>query len=79
VATVSKYATVSVKVPVELKQELERLGIKPSKLLRRAIEEEVKRREVERIKKEIESLRSTLAKISIEDVVKFIREDREQR
>lgn len=78
-ATVSKYATVSVKVPVELKQELERLGIKPSKLLRRAIEEEVKRREVERIKKEIESLRSTLAKISIEDVVKFIREDREQR
>ncbi len=77
--TLSKYTTVSVKVPTELKQELQRLGIKPSKLLRKAIEEEIRRREVERIKGEIESLRPTLAKISVNDVVRSVREDRQQR
>ncbi len=77
--TLSKYTTVSVKVPTELKQELQRLGIKPSKLLRKAIEEEIRRREVERIKAEIESLRPTLAKISVNDVVRSVREDRQQR
>lgn len=79
VATTSKYATVSVKVPTKLKEELEKLGIKPSRLLRRAIEEEIRRREVEKIKREIESLKPALEKISIEDVVKSIRADREQR
>jgi len=68
-----------VKVPTKLKEELEKLGIKPSRLLRRAIEEEIRRREVEKIKREIESLKPALEKISIEDVVKSIRADREQR
>ncbi|MCJ7506931.1 hypothetical protein MUP05_10780 [Candidatus Bathyarchaeota archaeon] len=75
----SKYVTVSVKIPAALKGELQRLGIKPSKLLRKAIEDEVKRKEVERIRSEIESLEPTLAKITVGTVVRSIREDREQR
>jgi hypothetical protein len=65
--------TISVKVPIELKK-IKKLGIKPSNLLRKAIEEEVRSREVERIKREIEELK--LSKISIEDVTKSIREQR---
>jgi len=68
-----KYVTISVKVPIELKK-IKKLGIKPSNLLRKAIEEEVRSREVERIKREIEELK--LSKISIEDVTKSIREQR---
>jgi post-segregation antitoxin (ccd killing protein) len=56
VATMGKYATVSVKIPTTLKEELQRLGIKPSKLPRKAIEDEVKRKEVERIRSEIREL-----------------------
>ena len=74
-----KYVTISVKVPIELKEKIKKLGIKPSNLLRKAIEEEVRSREVERIKGEIEELKPLLSKISIEDVTKSIREDREQR
>jgi post-segregation antitoxin (ccd killing protein) len=74
-----KYATVSVKIPITLKEELQRLGIKPSKLLRKAIEDEVKRKEVERIRSEIESLEPTLAKITVGTEARSIREDREQR
>jgi post-segregation antitoxin (ccd killing protein) len=66
--------TISVKVPIELKEKIKKLGIKPSNLLRKAIEEEVRSREVERIKGEIEELK--LSKISIEDVTKSIREQR---
>lgn len=78
-ATLSKYATVSVKVPVTLKEELQKLGIKPSKILRKALEDEVKRKEVEKIKSEIEKLKPTLDKIPLQTVVRSIREDREQR
>ena len=74
-----KYVTISVKVPLELKEKIKKLGIKPSKLIRKAIEEEVRSREVERIKGEIEELKPILSKISIEEVVKSIREDRVQR
>jgi len=55
--------TISVKVPIELKKKIKKLGIKPSNLLRKAIEEEVRSKKAERIKGEIEELK--LSKISI--------------
>jgi post-segregation antitoxin (ccd killing protein) len=66
--------TISVKVPIELKEKIKKLGIKPSNLLRKAIEEEVRSKKVERIKREIEELK--LSEIFIEDVTKSIREQR---
>jgi polyhydroxyalkanoate synthesis regulator phasin len=74
-----KYVTVSVKVPQELKEKIEKLGIKPSRILRKAIEDEVRRKEVEQIRGEITRLKPVLSKIPIEEVVKSIREDRESR
>jgi len=74
-----KYITVSVKIPLELKEKLDKLSVKPSKLLRKAIEQELKKREAEIIKEEIEGLKPVLSKISMKDVLKSIREDRESR
>ena len=74
-----KYVTVSVKIPVKLKEELEKYGIKPSILLKKAIEEELRNREIKRIKEEIERIKPTLAKLQIEEIVRLIREDREGR
>ena len=50
----AKYETVSVKVPAEIKQKLKKYGIKPSKLLRKTLEQEIRRREIEEIKIEIQ-------------------------
>ncbi len=75
----AKYETVSVKVPVELKAKAARLGVKTAEVLRRALEEEVKRREIEEINAELERLKPVLDKISVEEVVAMIREDREKR
>ena len=47
--------------------------------MRKALEEEVKKRELEELKGEISKLKPILEKVTMEDVVKCIREDRENR
>lgn len=71
--------TVSTKIPKPLKEKMIKLKIKPSKLLRKAIEDEVKRKEMEELKGQIDKLKPILDKVSIEDIVKSIREDRDSR
>lgn len=75
----AKYETVSVKVPAEIKQKLKKYGIKPSKLLRKTLEQEIRRREMEEIRIEIQNLSDALDRIDMADVVATIREDREKR
>ncbi|MBS7654979.1 CopG family transcriptional regulator [Candidatus Bathyarchaeota archaeon] len=75
----SGYTTISTKVPLEVKEKLKKLGLKPSKVLRKAIEDAIMEEEVKRLKESIEALKPILAKIPIEDIVKSIREDREKR
>ena len=74
-----RYVTVSVKVPIEVKEKLEKLGIKPSKLLKRAIDEELRRREIEEIEDKLKELKNVLNRFSREFIVESIREDRESR
>ena len=71
------YITVSTKVRRELKEEAERLGVRISEVLRRALEEEVKRRKLEELERKLGELGGALDKIDIDRVVKSIREDRE--
>ena len=75
----SESVTVSTKIPRPLKEKMKRLKIKPSKLLRKAIEDEIKRKEIEELKEEIIKLKPILDKVSMEEIVKGIREDRENR
>ena len=74
-----KCVTVSAKIPKKLREKMQRLNIKPSKVMRKALEDEVKRREIEELKEEISRLKPTLDKISVEEIVKSIREDRDSR
>jgi len=76
---VGRYITVSVKVPVEVKEKLEKFGIKPSKILKKAIYEELRRREIEEIEDKLKELKNVLNKFSREFIVESIREDRESR
>lgn len=75
----AKYETVSVKVPAEVKQKMRKYGIKPSKLLREALEQEIRKREIEEIKSEIQELGDALDRIDMAQVVSTIRADRETR
>jgi len=79
VVKIGRYETISVKIPSELKELMKRLGIKPSEVLRKAIEDEVRKRQVQKIKEEICEIKESLDKIPMEEIVRSIREDREQR
>ncbi len=78
-ALMEESVTVSTKIPKQLKEKMQRFKIKPSKIMRKALEEEVKKREVEELKQEIDKLKPILEKVSIEDIVSSIREDRDSR
>ena len=71
--------TVSTKIPKQLKEKMQRLKIKPSKILRKALEDEVKKREIEELKEEIKKIQPILEKISTQDITNSIREDRDSR
>ena len=75
----SKYITVSAKVPKELKEKMREMNINISQLVRRAIEEEVKRREENKLRMLIAEASQSLRKIPPEESTKVIRETREQR
>jgi len=73
---VGKYVTVSAKVRRELKEEAERLGIKISEVIRRSLEEEVRKRKLEIIQRKLEEIGDVLEKLDVNRLVKHIREDR---
>jgi len=71
--------TVSAKISKQLKEKIQRFKIKPSKILRKALEDEVKKKEVEELKQEIARLKPVLERVSMDEIIKSIREDRESR
>ncbi|MEM1661004.1 MAG: hypothetical protein QXR17_07710 [Candidatus Bathyarchaeia archaeon] len=73
------YVTVSAKIPKRLKELLIKYGIKPGPIIRRAPEEEVKKRMLEELEKKSRELSKELSHVSDEEVVELIREDREGR
>jgi hypothetical protein len=73
------YVTVSAKIPRRLKELLDRYGIKPGPVIRRALEEEVKRRVLSELEENARRFSERLSHISDEEVASIIREDRERR
>ena len=74
-----KSVTVSAKVPKELRDKMHKLNVNISQLVRKAIEEEVKRREEDALRRLAAEASLTLRKIPPEEITKIIRETREQR
>ena len=75
----AKYETVSARIPPELKEKIDRYNVKTSEVIREALEEEVKRRELEELKQRLEEAKPIFDKFTTEEVVRMIREDRDRR
>ncbi|MCD6410078.1 MAG: hypothetical protein J7L98_07120 [Candidatus Verstraetearchaeota archaeon] len=73
------YVTVSAKIPRKLKELLDEYRIKPGPIIRRALEEEVKKAMSREIEEEARQLSSRIAQISDEEIAELIRKDREGR
>ncbi len=79
VVYMSRMVTVSAKISEDLKRKIEELGISPSEVIRRALEEEVRKRTRELLKKRLEEVSSVLSKVRREEWVRAIREARDER
>lgn len=73
-----EYATISAKVPKDIKHKIDDYGIKPSEIIRKSIYDEIKKIEIMQLKEETESMSSIVKKIKSKSVVKSIREDRDR-
>lgn len=74
-----KMVVVSAKVPKEVKEELKKQNVNISKVVREALEKEIKKRRVEDLKRRYSEIKPILDKISAQEVTQLIRKDREQR
>jgi predicted transcriptional regulator len=72
------YVVVATKIPRRLKELADELGIKPSHVMRKALEDEVRRRLLENLEKRAIELKKRLPEIPDEEIAELIREDRER-
>ncbi len=70
---------ITVRVNKSLKEKVRRHKIDVSKTVRAALEEEVKKRETAELTQAINQMKAILQKIPDEEIVKAIRESRDQR
>jgi hypothetical protein len=70
--------TISVKIPRGLKERLKSSRIKTSKVVRELLERKMLEEEAHRINEEVEKHKRAFDKLSVAEVVKRIREDRER-
>ncbi|MCP8313134.1 MAG: hypothetical protein H3Z53_02015 [archaeon] len=75
----AKYVTVSAKIDEELRKKLSELGIKPSEIIKMALEKEVEERMKQNLYEKTEEASKIILKVGKDSWVKAIRESREQR
>ncbi len=72
-------ASITVRIPDELKKELQETGINISEVTRKALEAEVKKIQEQRAQEAAKKLSKLLREVPDEEIIKTIRETREQR
>jgi len=74
-----KDVMITVRIPGELKESLIKYGVEVSRVVRRALEEEVKRRRLEELKRIASELGDLFSKIPDEEIVRIVKESRKYR
>lgn len=72
------YVTFSAKILSKLKKLLSKCGVNPGPVIRRVLEEEVKRRVLSELENTYKDIVEELSKIPDEEIAKLTREDRER-
>ena len=73
------YVTVSAKIRRELYAKLKKYGVPISRVVRRALEEEVRRREEEEVRAALSKAQEILSRIPSAEIVEVVRASREER
>ena len=75
----TKQVTVSARIDVELRRKLKELGIRPSEVIKKALEREVEERLKLRIYRKVERASEIIRRVGRDAWIKAIRESRDER
>ena len=75
----TKQVTVSARIDVELRRKLKELGIRPSEVIKKALEREVEERLKLRIYGKVERVSEIIRRVGRDAWIKAIRESRDER
>jgi post-segregation antitoxin (ccd killing protein) len=77
--TICMTEVVTIRVDKTLKKKIKKYKIPVSKITREALEEEIKKHEKQQLTNAINEMKTLLSKIPDEEIIKTIRESRDQR
>ncbi|WP_276968246.1 hypothetical protein [Metallibacterium scheffleri] len=73
-----RYSTISAKISVEDREEIKKLKLNPTTIIRRAVREEIRRERNKELVEKMKEVRPIILKLKMDDIVSDIREDRER-
>jgi len=76
---VADYVTVSAKITVDLRKKLAELGVKPSEVIKKALEKEVEERTRNMLYEKVERASHIISKVEREAWIKAVRESRDEK
>ncbi|MHB8361459.1 MAG: CopG family transcriptional regulator [Thermoplasmataceae archaeon] len=74
----NKFATISAKISEEDREEIKRLKLNPTEIIRKAVQEEIRRAKNAELIKKMMKVRPIISKLKIEEIISDIREDRDR-
>ena len=72
------YTTISAKISEEEREELQRLGLNPTTIIRKAVQEEIRKVKTKNLIEKMKKMAPIISKLKIDEIVSDIREDRER-
>ena len=73
-----RYTTISAKIPEEEREEIKKLGLNPTVIIRKAVQEEIRRARNRDLIEKMKKIAPIISKLNLDEIVSDIREDRER-
>lgn len=73
-----RYTTISAKIPEEEREEIKKLGLNPTSIIRKAVQEEIRRARNKDLIEKMKKVAPIVSKLNLDEIVSDIREDRER-
>ena len=73
-----RHTTISAKIPEEEREEIKKLGLNPTSIIRKAVQEEIRRARNNDLIKKMKKVAPIISKLNLDEIVSDIREDRER-
>ncbi|MCL4335406.1 MAG: CopG family transcriptional regulator [Candidatus Thermoplasmatota archaeon] len=72
------YTTVSAKISQEDREKLRELGLNPTEIIRKAVQEEIRKASNKALIEKMKRMTPVISKLNLDEIVSDIREDRER-